>query len=213
MSIQVNDTIVLKNNLTGTIRYIGPVEGRAEEWVGIELDEPRGSNNGTVNGLRYFYCRENHGLFVKYQKLTRKITSIEEEGGRRGVSRGSAGEGTKAADLSIAIPRPIDIKTKETLLFAEKDESPASDRDAALAARCAASLAMIQECLETLQKKVDEINRRYKTRTPVDVDEREVLIGLVSGMIQMERKGNKEGMMELLGRFKEIMAKHKIRVD
>ncbi|KAI9883770.1 MAG: hypothetical protein M1823_004449 [Watsoniomyces obsoletus] len=44
----------------GIIRYIGPVDtipGSIEGsiWVGIELDEPVGKNDGSVNGKRYFH--------------------------------------------------------------------------------------------------------------------------------------------------------------
>jgi len=69
MPIQINDRIALKNNLVGIVRYIGPVEGRSNDWVGIELDEPRGKNDGSYNNKRYFSCAPNHGLFVKYIKL------------------------------------------------------------------------------------------------------------------------------------------------
>ncbi len=39
------------------------------KWVGVELDEPKGKNNGTVLGKAYFSCRDNHGLFVRQNQL------------------------------------------------------------------------------------------------------------------------------------------------
>src|SRR5262245_7044062 len=36
-----------------------------EEWVGISLQSPRGKNNGTLNGKKYFETKTNHGCFVK----------------------------------------------------------------------------------------------------------------------------------------------------
>ena len=31
-------------------------------WAGIELDEPAGKNNGSVDGILYFNCPPNYGL-------------------------------------------------------------------------------------------------------------------------------------------------------
>ncbi|KAK2880102.1 hypothetical protein FQN49_000580 [Arthroderma sp. PD_2] len=69
----------------GTIRFIGPVSaipsplsksysGEIPDelvpiWVGIELDEPTGKNDGSVNGQRYFTCPKNSGVFVKPEKV------------------------------------------------------------------------------------------------------------------------------------------------
>lgn len=50
----------------GTVRYVGKVpEGQPGYYVGLELDEPLGKNDGTIKGTRYFQCPENHGLFVR----------------------------------------------------------------------------------------------------------------------------------------------------
>jgi dynactin complex subunit len=34
----------------GSVKFIGEIEGKAQgNWVGIELDEPKGENNGEFN--------------------------------------------------------------------------------------------------------------------------------------------------------------------
>ena len=40
-------------------------------WLGIELDQPVGKNDGTVSGIRYFTCQPNHGVFAPPSKVER----------------------------------------------------------------------------------------------------------------------------------------------
>ena len=49
------------------VRYYGPVAFGPGDWVGLELDTASGNTDGTVNGIPYFSCPKDCGLFVKAQ--------------------------------------------------------------------------------------------------------------------------------------------------
>ncbi|EGD76633.1 hypothetical protein PTSG_07746 [Salpingoeca rosetta] len=50
----------------GVLQYVGTTEfeRQAGVWLGVELDDANGRHNGTVDGVRYFDAKPNHGLFV-----------------------------------------------------------------------------------------------------------------------------------------------------
>uniref|UniRef100_A0A7N6FHW3 Dynactin subunit 1 n=1 Tax=Anabas testudineus TaxID=64144 RepID=A0A7N6FHW3_ANATE len=54
----------------GTVAYIGATLFASGKWVGVILDEPKGKNDGTVQGKRYFTCEENHGIFVRQSQVS-----------------------------------------------------------------------------------------------------------------------------------------------
>ncbi|XP_034105488.1 dynactin subunit 1 [Drosophila albomicans] len=61
-----------KNQLgqsVGRVAYVGRTKFAGGQWFGVVLDEPRGKNNGTVNGSTYFKCAPNCGIFVRAQHL------------------------------------------------------------------------------------------------------------------------------------------------
>lgn len=60
----------------GTIRFVCPTDfgvqgkgGEGGDWIGIELDEPTGKNDGEVAGKRYFQCRQGHGVFIRPERV------------------------------------------------------------------------------------------------------------------------------------------------
>uniref|UniRef100_A0A8C1TQD3 Dynactin subunit 1 n=1 Tax=Cyprinus carpio TaxID=7962 RepID=A0A8C1TQD3_CYPCA len=53
----------------GTVAYIGNTLFASGKWVGVILEEPKGKNDGTVQGKRYFTCQENRGIFVRQSQI------------------------------------------------------------------------------------------------------------------------------------------------
>eukprot|EP00047_Mylnosiga_fluctuans_P022111 m.113765 g.113765 ORF g.113765 m.113765 type:complete len:376 (+) comp9141_c2_seq4:79-1206(+) len=48
----------------GTLRFVGPHAKDGKPRCGVELDEPKGLNNGTAGGHTYFECADKHGVLV-----------------------------------------------------------------------------------------------------------------------------------------------------
>ncbi|KAH8261315.1 hypothetical protein KR044_007081 [Drosophila immigrans] len=62
----------------GRVAYVGRTTFAGGQWFGVVLDEPRGKNNGTVNGSTYFKCAPNCGLFVRAQQLQLLATTEQQ---------------------------------------------------------------------------------------------------------------------------------------
>ena len=61
--------ILNKKPQLGILKYIGKAHFADGEWCGILLDEACGKNDGSVKGVRYFRCKNKHGIFVHSHKV------------------------------------------------------------------------------------------------------------------------------------------------
>ena len=67
--INIDQRVLVGNTVKGTVKFIGETNFAEGVWVGIELDEPRGKNDGAVNDRRYFTCPPRHGVFAPPSKI------------------------------------------------------------------------------------------------------------------------------------------------
>lgn len=53
------------------MRFVGEVQEipGVGAWVGVELDEPTGKNDGSVKGTKYFDCKDKYGVFVRAERV------------------------------------------------------------------------------------------------------------------------------------------------
>jgi len=64
-TVRVGSRVVTDSGKRGIVRYMGEVKFAPGNWVGLELDQPTGMNDGSVQGVRYFQCQPSYGSFVK----------------------------------------------------------------------------------------------------------------------------------------------------
>jgi CAP-Gly domain-containing linker protein 3/4 len=73
--LKLGNRVIVGGSRKGTLRFFGTADFAPGEWAGIELDEPVGKNNGSVQGKVYFTCAPKHGLFAPLSKVSKTVTS------------------------------------------------------------------------------------------------------------------------------------------
>lgn len=53
----------------GTVKFVGHLPGRSDAYLGVELDKEDGKHDGKFEGMRYFRCKPNKGVFVAFNKV------------------------------------------------------------------------------------------------------------------------------------------------
>ncbi|KAK9471933.1 uncharacterized protein V1510DRAFT_396044 [Dipodascopsis tothii] len=74
VSIQLNDTVGVPGGMFGEVKYIGGIQGKPGEYIGVDLSSDfagKGKNSGAVEGVQYFTPSvPMSGLFVPVSKIT-----------------------------------------------------------------------------------------------------------------------------------------------
>ncbi|NXE22122.1 CE350 protein, partial [Ardeotis kori] len=76
-NFNIGDRVLVSKVQPGTLRFKGLTKFAKGFWAGVELDEPEGNNNGTYDGIKYFDCKEKHGIFAPPQKISHITESID----------------------------------------------------------------------------------------------------------------------------------------
>eukprot|EP00494_Astrolonche_serrata_P026547 UN26809 len=74
---EAGDVVMVKGGLgVVVVKFYGTVEGMGEEekFLGVELSDPIGDTNGTVNGKQYFKVRDDFGLFIRKDEVKKKYS-------------------------------------------------------------------------------------------------------------------------------------------
>jgi len=71
---QLGEVVFDHQGNKGTVRYIGRIaQLHPGYWLGLELDEPVGRNDGSIEGHCYFKCESKKGLFVRPSKCKKNV--------------------------------------------------------------------------------------------------------------------------------------------
>ncbi|KAM3551777.1 hypothetical protein MY1884_007552 [Beauveria asiatica] len=62
--------VQLNDGRKATVRFAGQTSFQVGEWIGVELEDKTGKNDGSVQGQRYFDCPMGYGMFVKPMMAT-----------------------------------------------------------------------------------------------------------------------------------------------
>ncbi|KAK5978578.1 hypothetical protein GCK32_004969 [Trichostrongylus colubriformis] len=100
MSFEIGARVETEKTGKGRVAFCGEVQFSDGEWVGVILDEPRGKNNGTVQGVQYFTCEPNHGLFIRPTQLKAESARPRASGLRTPAPRKEVAAPTKVARSS-----------------------------------------------------------------------------------------------------------------
>ena len=100
---QVGETVLVgrTNKQLGVIRYSGPTAFGEGDWVGLELQNAVGRTDGSVNGVTYFKCAANKGIFVKASILVKAREAQQAQQ----LPGGGTGRPTDPDDPQKARPR------------------------------------------------------------------------------------------------------------
>lgn len=86
----IGKKVCISGTKPGILKYFGRTEFADGIWCGVELNEPIGKNNGSVKGVQYFTCKDNHGIFVsvnKVEKVQEKAWDRNLDGQKKQKSR------------------------------------------------------------------------------------------------------------------------------
>ena len=72
-SLLLGQTIELNDGRQAVIRFLGTTHFAGGDWIGVELENASGKNDGSVQGQRYFDCEREYGMFIRETAVSRVV--------------------------------------------------------------------------------------------------------------------------------------------
>ncbi|KUI55283.1 hypothetical protein VP1G_02625 [Cytospora mali] len=117
--LREGQVVRLADGRNAVVRFVGDTSFAPGVWVGVELDDGNGKNDGSVQGERYFDCAMGNGMFVRPTAVTvveqprpkpRAATSARKSSTARPNSMFTSGSGRAASgsvDISVGRRRSL----------------------------------------------------------------------------------------------------------
>ncbi|GAO50839.1 hypothetical protein SAICODRAFT_51664 [Saitoella complicata NRRL Y-17804] len=112
-----------KGPCDGTVRFNGTASFATGRFIGVELDQPVGLNDGSKDGVTYFTCKEGHGVFVRANALT----SLKDEDAKSDA--GSAASTERLSSRASPVPPPSrdsSISRRQSSIASQSDSRATS---------------------------------------------------------------------------------------
>ncbi|CAJ0953957.1 unnamed protein product, partial [Mesorhabditis belari] len=117
-NFEIGDRVEIENR-AATIAFIGNTQFAQGEWIGLILDEATGKNDGSLQGIRYFECDPNYGLFCKAGKLKRVAPTPSEPTSPHAAEFGfDVGDKVNVAGGKLGTVRFLDVTKFATGVWA-----------------------------------------------------------------------------------------------
>nr|CAD7426657.1 unnamed protein product [Timema monikensis] len=157
MNVKVNQHVeVTGKDVRGVVAYVGSTMFASGKWIGVVLDEPRGKNNGSVQGKTYFQCKENHGMFVRQSQLT----LLDESGAPIGEISSPLSGASTATTPDEGRPRPR-LSSSRLSLVGSRSQGDFPQKDDSAASTPARETSTLQQASEPPSKRASFIEKTH----------------------------------------------------
>ncbi|EAW14193.1 putative dynactin [Aspergillus clavatus NRRL 1] len=115
--LSVGHVVTLTDGRPATVRFVGTTHFAAGDWIGVELDDCTGKNDGAVQGERYFECEPGFGMFIRPSAVAAIIeqpvreTKPPSKGNTNAAQASRARAQTGSTANSITMKRPGALPT------------------------------------------------------------------------------------------------------
>ncbi|KAK0705359.1 dynein associated protein-domain-containing protein [Lasiosphaeris hirsuta] len=182
--------IQLSDGRNGTIRFVGQTAFAAGDWVGVELDDDSGKNDGSVQGERYFDCPMGYGMFVRPSTVTviAQAPPPKPAGVKRPASRPSSmfssGSGRAAGPVDPSLAKRMSLnapsptpKSRPTSLVRSPTKSPTKQLQTASSSAATSRTGTpsnMKPALGTKPRSATGVSRTSMGPPPMPVPKRQV---------------------------------------